>query len=126
MEALRTVVRAIDLRAAALLVSHDLSVAEWRLLAALHDAGAVPPSLLAERLGLTRGGVTKLIDRLKARRLLVRARAGGADRRYQTIALTGAGAVLVAGLQPAMRDAVALSAKERDALSVLLMQSNPI
>ena len=74
-----------------------VSAAEWTLLRVLHAAGAVPPSVLAEHAGLTRGAVTKLVDRLRAKRLVVRARGAG-DRRFQTIALTGAGASLVAGL----------------------------
>ena len=59
------------------------------ILRALHRMGAVPPSALAEACALTRGGVTRLVDRLRVRRLLVLAAAGGEDRRYQTIALTG-------------------------------------
>ncbi|WP_294290171.1 MarR family transcriptional regulator [uncultured Sphingomonas sp.] len=81
------------------LSDHGVTRAEWVLLALLHAEGAVPPSLLAARLGFTRGAVTKLIDRLRAKRFVVRTRAGHVDRRYQTIALTGAGAVLVPRLR---------------------------
>lgn len=93
---------------AAALVPHGVTLAEWTVLQALYDAGAVPPSVLAEACGLTRGAVTRLVDRLRAKRLLVRAAAGREDRRYQTIALTGAGATLV----PALAQAVA-AAEER-------------
>ncbi len=81
------------------LSDHGVTRAEWVLLALLHAEGAVPPSLLAARLAFTRGAVTKLIDRLRAKRFVVRTRAGHSDRRYQTIALTGAGAVLVPRLR---------------------------
>lgn len=92
---LRRVSNHVSHRFAARLADHGVTPAEWVLMRLLHDAGAVPPSVLAERLGFTRGAITRLVDRLRAKRLVVRARAGGADRRYQTIALTGAGAVLV-------------------------------
>lgn len=73
---------------------HGVTAAEAALLRELHAAGAVAPSVLADRLGMTRGAVTKLVDRLKAKQLLVRAKGRG-DGRMQTIALTGAGAKLV-------------------------------
>jgi len=73
---------------------HGVTAAEAVLLRELRAAGAVAPSVLAARLGMTRGGVTKLVDRLKAKQLLVRAKGRG-DGRMQTIALTGAGARLV-------------------------------
>ncbi|WP_326525611.1 MarR family winged helix-turn-helix transcriptional regulator [Sphingomonas sp.] len=88
----------IDHRLAPALAAQGLATGEWRLLRALHRLGAVAPSALAEACGLTRGGVTRLVDRLRARRLVVRAAAGREDRRYQTIALTGAGASLAASL----------------------------
>jgi DNA-binding MarR family transcriptional regulator len=120
IEQLRAIVRASDARVAAIVAAEALSVGEWRLLCALHAAGAVPPSWLAAELGLTRGGATKLIDRLRTRRLLVRAAAGGSDRRYQTIALTGAGAVLVRALLPIIEVAARPTADERAALAAAL------
>ena len=94
--------RRLDAATAAALVGHGVTSAEWALLHALYGAGAVPPSLLAERADLSRGAVTKLVDRLRAKRLLVRAAGGVADRRFHTIALTGEGARLVATLAPAV------------------------
>ncbi len=79
---------------AAALRAQDVTAAEATLLRELHAAGAVAPSVLADRMGMTRGAVTKLVDRLKAKQLLVRAKGRG-DGRMQTIALTGAGARLV-------------------------------
>jgi DNA-binding MarR family transcriptional regulator len=86
----------------AALRTHGVTAAEATLLRELRAAGAVAPSVLADRMGMTRGAVTKLVDRLKAKQLLVRAKGRG-DGRMQTIALTGAGARLVPEL-----DAVAL------------------
>lgn len=80
-----------------------VTAAEAGLLRELHAAGAVAPSLLADRLGMTRGAVTRLVDRLKAKQLLVRAKGRG-DGRMQTIALTGAGARLVPGLDAVAAD----------------------
>ena len=60
----------------------------------LYETTAVAPSALAERLGLTRGAVSKLIDRLLAKALVTRT-ASKEDRRYQSVALTAAGRALV-------------------------------
>ncbi len=79
----------------AALSPHGVTLAEWTVLRGLYDLGATPPSALADACGLTRGAVTRLVDRLRAKRLVVRAGAGREDRRFQTIALTGAGATLV-------------------------------
>ena len=82
---------------AAALRAQGVTAAEATLLRELHAAGAVAPSVLADRMAMTRGAVTKLVDRLKAKQLLVRAKGRG-DGRMQTIALTGAGARLVPDL----------------------------
>ncbi len=76
------------------IAAHGVTVAEWVVLRALFDAGAVMPSILAERLGMTRGAITRLADRLVAKTLIVRT-AGADDLRTQTLALTEAGHALV-------------------------------
>jgi DNA-binding MarR family transcriptional regulator len=58
------------------------------------DGDGLPPSQLATRMGLTRGGVTKLADRLIARGLLARL-ADDSDGRGQRLTLTDAGRTLV-------------------------------
>jgi DNA-binding MarR family transcriptional regulator len=73
---------------------HGVTVAEWVLMRRLLDEEALAPSRLAERMGMTRGAVTKLADRLIAKLLLVRA-ADPEDGRAQTLALTPAGRALV-------------------------------
>jgi DNA-binding MarR family transcriptional regulator len=60
----------------------------------LLDEEPLAPSRLAERMGMTRGAITKLADRLIAKSLLVRA-ANPEDGRAQTLALTGKGRRLV-------------------------------
>ncbi|KQN25652.1 hypothetical protein ASE86_05425 [Sphingomonas sp. Leaf33] len=97
-DTLRRAAAMVAQRSAAALTDREVTLAESVLLRTLRDLGAVSPSVLAARMGLTRGAVTRLVDRLRAKRLVVRAAAGRDDRRYQTIALTGAGAVLIGTL----------------------------
>ena len=79
-----------------------MTVAEWVLMRQLLDEEALAPSRLAERMGMTRGAITKLADRLIAKSLLVRA-ADPEDGRAQTLALTPAGRALVPELGGAGR-----------------------
>lgn len=72
----------------------DVTVAEWVILRELHDAQTLVPSALAEKIGMTRGAVSKLADRLEAKSLVTRT-ANDDDRRYQTLALTKDGRALV-------------------------------
>jgi DNA-binding MarR family transcriptional regulator len=74
--------------------AHGVTVAEWVVLRQLLASGAVAPSALAETLGLTRGAVSKLVDRLLAKKLVSRT-AGTEDKRFQAVALTAAGRKLV-------------------------------
>ena len=71
-----------------------VTVAEWVVLRELYASGGAAPSRLAERLGMTRGAITKLADRLVAKSLLLR-RHDRADRRAQTLTLTEAARALV-------------------------------
>jgi len=76
------------------LQSRDVTVAEWVILRELYGRHATAPSALAERLGMTRGAISKLADRLAAKALLTRT-LSREDRRYQSLALTAAGRALV-------------------------------
>lgn len=76
------------------LSARDVTVAEWVFLRELYECDAVAPSDLASRLGMTRGAISKLTDRLAAKALVERT-AGGDDRRYQTLTLTRSGRTLV-------------------------------
>ena len=79
------------------LAARGVTVAEWVVLRELLDAGAAAPSRLADRLGMTRGAITKLADRLVAKALLDR-RQDRDDGRAQTLALTEQGRALVPAL----------------------------
>lgn len=74
--------------------AREVTVAEWVVLRELYEQDAMVPSVLAERLGMTRGAISKLADRLVAKALLTRV-PGKTDRRYQDLALTAAGRALV-------------------------------
>jgi DNA-binding MarR family transcriptional regulator len=71
-------------------------VAEWVLLRELYD-GALAPSRLAEQMGMTKGGITKLADRLVAKGLIERM-ADPDDKRAQTLGLTAQGRGVVPAL----------------------------
>ena len=99
---------------------HGVTVAEWVLMRQLLDSEALAPSRLAERMGMTRGAISRLADRLIAKSLLVRV----ADPQYgraQTLSLTPARRALVPELA-ALADANDaeffdhLTSKERAAL----------
>jgi DNA-binding MarR family transcriptional regulator len=74
--------------------SSGVTVAEWVLMRQLLDMQPIAPSRLAERMGMTRGAVTKLANRLIAKSMLVRV-ADPEDGRAQTLALTRSGRSLV-------------------------------
>lgn len=74
-----------------------VTVAEWVMMRALYGKDPMPPSRLAEDMGMTRGAITKLADRLIGKSLIVRT-ASRDDGRAQTLALTAQGMVLVPDL----------------------------
>lgn len=74
--------------------AHGVTVAEWVLMRQLFDVDRLAPSRLAARMGMTRGAITKLADRLIAKALVARA-ADPEDGRAQTLELTPAGRALV-------------------------------
>ncbi|HEY0145424.1 MAG TPA: MarR family transcriptional regulator [Methylovirgula sp.] len=94
---LRFVSNHVSLAFARKLESRGVTVAEWVVLRELYASAPVAPSEVAERLGLTRGAITKLADRLIAKSLPVR-RASLADGRAQRLGLTAQGRLIVPGL----------------------------
>jgi DNA-binding MarR family transcriptional regulator len=74
--------------------AQGVTVAEWVVLRALFDADGLHQHELADKLGLTRGAISKLVDRLVAKGLLS-CTPSTKDRRYQHLALTEAGKALV-------------------------------
>jgi DNA-binding MarR family transcriptional regulator len=76
------------------LEASGVTVAEWVFLRELFEQESAIPSQLAARLGMSRGAISKLTDRLVAKSLLTRT-ASTDDRRYQALALTPEGRALV-------------------------------
>ena len=75
------------------LAARGVTVAEWVVLRELYE-GETAPSALADRLGMTRGAISKLADRLIVKALIVR-RATAGDRRFQSLALTRQGRAVI-------------------------------
>lgn len=76
------------------LAKKGVTVAEWALMRALYGREPLPPSRVAGEMGMTRGAITKLADRLIAKSLLLR-EASAKDGRAQTLSLTPKGRALV-------------------------------
>lgn len=106
------------------LTDTGVTVAEWVILRELFDAGETSPSRLAASSGLTRGAVSKLVDRLLKKGLVSRLEANN-DRRFQDVNLTATGRALVPKLA-ALADRndeeffSHLSANERESLVTML------
>lgn len=106
------------------LAARQVTVAEWVVLRELFDVEVRVASDLAARLGMTRGAISKLVDRLEAKGLIERQASQG-DGRYQDLALTAEGRRLVPQLS-ALADQNDeeffghLSAKERAALEAVM------
>ncbi|NEI71294.1 MarR family transcriptional regulator [Rhizobium lusitanum] len=79
---------------AAKLADKQVTVAEWSLMRTLYGKEPTPPSRLADDMGMSRGAITKLADRLIAKSL-IRREASANDGRAQTLALTDRGRDLV-------------------------------
>ncbi len=106
--------------------SHGVTVAEWVVLRILFTTDDINPSQIAEQLGMTRGAISKLVDRLVEKKL-VQIRVEKADRRFQSIFLTPAGRAMVPKLA-ALADEndeeffSSLNDKQRSQLASLLKQ----
>ena len=74
--------------------AHGVTVAEWVLMRQLLEEEALAPSRLAERMGMTRGAISKLAERLITKSLLARS-SNPSDGRAHTLALTRAGRAIV-------------------------------
>ena len=76
------------------LAGSGATVAEWVILREIFEARGTSPGRLAESTRLTRGAVSKLVDRLVRKGLVSRAEADQ-DRRFQDLQLTATGRALV-------------------------------
>lgn len=76
---------------------------EWRLVAALEEDGPMSPSALVCRTDIDQARVSRALDRLEEKGLLVRTQ-DAADRRRILLSLTEAGRQLYRDLFPALAD----------------------
>ncbi len=136
---LRVVSNAVSHSFARKLAASHVTVAEWVILREMYAGDEkTSPSIVANMTGLTRGAVSKLIERLLQKDLVTRAEASE-DRRYQEIKLTSSAIKLVpklAGIADENDEAFfsILTASERSVLSKTLeklvryhqLNTNPI
>jgi DNA-binding MarR family transcriptional regulator len=106
------------------LQSKRTSVAEWVLLRHLWDLGQATPGEMAEALTMTRGAISKIIDKLQSKDW-IRSRINPDDNRVQLLSLTDAGRRVVPQLAEIadhndQKFFACLDADERTALRHLL------
>jgi DNA-binding MarR family transcriptional regulator len=92
---LRVVSNAVSHSFARKLAASEVTVAEWVILREMYSSDdKISPSTIADLTGLTRGAVSKLMDRLLRKGLVTRTESAG-DRRYQEIKLNTSAIKLV-------------------------------
>lgn len=106
------------------LAGQGVSVVEWVVLRLIHGDANMPASAIAETTGMTRGAISKIVDRLEERGLAER-KPLPRDGRAQILKLTAKGARLVPVLAALAdrNDAEFfdhLTAKERAAMTRIL------
>jgi DNA-binding MarR family transcriptional regulator len=123
---LRLVSNRVSSSFAQTLQSQGLSIAEWVVLARIHDHTDSRPADLAAALNLTRGAISKILDKLESKDWISRA-ALETDNRVQLLTLTPGGKRILPKLT-AIADRNdeaffgALTDKERAALRHLLQK----
>lgn len=108
------------------LEKEGIAVVEWVVLRLLYEEEA-SPAILAEKIGITRGAMSKVLDRLFEKHLITR-KESQEDRRFQKIAITKKGRNLVPKLTKIADDNEDfyfshLSDKEKNTLANLLKQT---
>ena len=91
---LRMVSNAVSHSFARRVEAQGVTVAEWVFLRMLYDVDTIAPSFLAARMGMTKGAISKLADRLLAKGLVER-RPNPDDGRAHESFLEPAGRALV-------------------------------
>lgn len=87
---MRMVSNAVSQAFARKVETEGVTVAEWSFMRALYNKGPTPPSVLANRMGMTKGAISKLAERLIAKGLVERAESQE-DRRAHSLSLTAEG-----------------------------------
>ena len=121
---MRMISNAVSQDFARRVAGEGVTVAEWVFLRALYDERSLSPSLLATKMGMTKGAISKLADRLIEKGLVSRSE-DETDRRAHHLALSAEGRAKVPHLA-ALADANdaeafgVLSAKDHAELDRLL------
>jgi DNA-binding MarR family transcriptional regulator len=87
---LRMVSNAVSQDFARRIAGAGVTVAEWVVLRSLYDADAMAPSTLAGKMGMTKGAISKLADRLLEKGLIERIGSPD-DRRMHSLCLSKEG-----------------------------------
>ena len=87
---MRMVSNAVSQEFARRVLGEDVTVAEWVFLRALYNLEPTPPSVLAEKMGMTKGAISKLGERLIAKGLVAREESRD-DKRAHSLSLTREG-----------------------------------
>ena len=100
------------------IAAHDLTVAEFAILEVLYHKGPLLLGEVQQRILVSSGGITYLVDRLEARKLVERLPCPD-DRRARYASLTPAGDALMTRIFPPHTDAIeravsGLNAREQD------------
>lgn len=91
---MRMVSNAVSHEFARKLAGEGVTVAEWAMLRSLYRCDPLAPGVLAHKMGMTRGAISKLADRLVDKGLIARAD-NPDDKRGHSLSLTTAGAAKV-------------------------------
>lgn len=123
---MRMVSNAVSQEFARKLAGEAVTVAEWVMLRALYGRDPLPPSLLAREMGMTKGAISKLADRLLEKGLIARSD-NPDDKRAHNLLLTSTGKAKVPALARLAdeNDATffaSLSSAEHDALRSVLQK----
>lgn len=87
---MRMVSNAVSQEFARKVLGEDVTVAEWSFMRALYDSQPMSPSTLAEEMGMTKGAISKLAERLTAKGLVARKESRD-DKRAHSLCLTKEG-----------------------------------
>lgn len=104
--------------------AEGVTVAEWSFLRVLYGMEPAPPSVLADRMGMTKGAISKLAERLSAKELIARSE-NPQDKRAHSLSLTREGRARVPALAALADENDAeffgvLTKDERAALNLIL------
>lgn len=94
---LRMVSNAVSQGFSRKVADQGVTVAEWVMLRSLYGGDAIAPSALARKMGMTKGAISKLADRLQDKGLIERT-GNPDDKRGHSLSLSAAGAKKVPAL----------------------------